>query len=72
LRTRYSGGSLYVDMHIVLTPSITLYNAHLISNKVRDSFLASDLNIMEVLIHLDPLDDHEEDEKITGHQQLAN
>jgi len=66
LRTRYSGGLLCVDMHIVLTPSITLHNAHLIGNRVRDSFLASDLDILEVLIHLDPHDDHEEDERITG------
>jgi cation diffusion facilitator family transporter len=65
LRTRYSGGSLCVDMHIVLTPSITLHNAHLIGNRVRDSFIASDLDILEVLIHLDPHDDHEEDNKIT-------
>jgi cation diffusion facilitator family transporter len=65
LRTRYSGGSLCVDMHIVLTPHITLHNAHLIGNRVRDSFLASDLDIMEVLIHLDPHDDREEDERIT-------
>ncbi|MDR2594037.1 MAG: cation diffusion facilitator family transporter [Fibromonadaceae bacterium] len=70
LRTRYSGGSLYIDMHIVLTPSITLYQAHLIGNRVRDSFLASHLDIMEVLIHLDPHDDHEEDERIT--EKLIN
>jgi len=69
LRTRYMGGSLCVDMHIVLTPSITLYNAHLIGNQVRDSLIASNLDIIEVLIHLDPHDDHEEDEKIT--EQLA-
>ena len=70
LRTRYSGGSLQVDMHIVLTPSITLHKAHLISNRVRDSFLASDLDIIEVLIHLDPHDDHEEDDRIT--EKLVN
>ena len=72
LRTRYSGGLLCVDMHIVLTPSISLHNAHLIGNKVRDSFLASDLEIMEVLIHLDPHDDHEEDERITGQQLVSS
>jgi cation diffusion facilitator family transporter len=66
LRTRYSGGLLCVDMHIVLTPSITLHNAHLIGNRVRDSFLASDLDILEVLIHLDPHDDREEDGQIAG------
>jgi len=64
LRTRYMGGSLCVDMHIVLTPSITLHKAHLIGNRVRDSLMASDLDIIEVLIHLDPHDDHEEDDKI--------
>jgi len=67
LRTRYMGGSLCVDMHIVLTPTITLHNAHLISNRVRDSLIDSDLDIIEVLIHLDPHDDHEEDDRITEH-----
>jgi divalent metal cation (Fe/Co/Zn/Cd) transporter len=61
LRTRYSGGSLYVDLHIVLSPKITLQKAHDISNRVRDNFMASGLDILEVLIHLDPHDDSEED-----------
>jgi cation diffusion facilitator family transporter len=64
LRTRYSGGSLYVDLHIVLSPKITLQKAHDISNRVRDTFLASDLDILEVLIHLDPHDDSEEDAEV--------
>jgi cation diffusion facilitator family transporter len=64
LRTRYSGGSLYVDLHIVLSPKITLQKAHAISNRVRDNFLASDLDILEVLIHLDPHDDSEEDAEV--------
>jgi cation diffusion facilitator family transporter len=68
LRTRYSGGSLSVDMHLVLSPKITLQKAHAISNRVRDSFLASDLDIMEVLIHLDPCDDSEEDAELAGGQ----
>jgi cation diffusion facilitator family transporter len=66
LRTRYSGGSMRVDMHLVLSPRITLQKAHAISNRVRDAFLASDLDIMEVLIHLDPHDDSEEDAELAG------
>jgi len=68
LRTRYSGGSLSIDMHLVLSPKITLHEAHTISNKVRDYFLASELDIMEVLIHLDPHDDSEEDAELAGGQ----
>jgi len=64
LRTRYSGGSLHVDLHIVLSPRIHLQKAHDISNQVRDTFLASGLDILEVLIHLDPRDDSEEDAEI--------
>jgi cation diffusion facilitator family transporter len=66
LRTRYSGGSLYVDLHIVLSPKITLKKAHDIGNRVRDSLLVSGLDILEVLIHLDPHDDSEEDAEIAN------
>jgi cation diffusion facilitator family transporter len=61
LRTRYSGGALYVDLHLVLSPKISLQEAHSIGNKVRDLFLSAGLDILEVLIHLDPHDDSEED-----------
>ncbi|MDR2579574.1 MAG: cation diffusion facilitator family transporter [Fibromonadaceae bacterium] len=60
LRTRYSGGSLYVDLHLVLSPQITLQHAHSIGNRVTDSLLASGLDILEVLVHLDPYDDSKE------------
>ncbi|MDR0518171.1 MAG: cation diffusion facilitator family transporter [Fibromonadaceae bacterium] len=66
LRTRYSGGALHVDLHIVLSPKITLQEAHSIGDRVRDLFLDSDLDIHEVLIHLDPRDDSQEDAEIAG------
>jgi divalent metal cation (Fe/Co/Zn/Cd) transporter len=66
LRTRYSGGVLYVDLHIVLSPKITLQEAHLIGNKVRDLLLHCDLDVHEALVHLDPCDDSQEDAEIAG------
>jgi cation diffusion facilitator family transporter len=66
LRTRYSGGVLYVDLHVVLPPKITLQEAHLIGNKVRDLLLHCDLDVHEALVHLDPHDDSQEDAEIAG------
>jgi cation diffusion facilitator family transporter len=66
LRTRYSGGVLYVDLHIVLSPKITLQEAHLIGDKVRDLLLHCDLDVHEALVHLDPRDDSQEDAEIAG------
>jgi len=66
LRTRYSGGSMHIDLHIVLLPHITLQKAHDISNDVRDSFFASGMDILEVLIHIDPHDDSKEDAEVAN------
>jgi cation diffusion facilitator family transporter len=71
LRTRYSGGSLYVDLHLVLSPKITLQKAHSIGNEVRDLILSSGLDVQEVLVHLDPCDDSEEDAEIAVKQEEA-
>ncbi|MCK4974810.1 MAG: cation transporter, partial [Sulfurimonas sp.] len=58
LQTRESGSHIFISVHVVFNVSISLYDAHLISDKL-------ELNIKElfedkqvhVLIHMDPYDD---------------
>jgi thiamine biosynthesis protein ThiS len=58
LQTRESGSHIFVSVHIVFNVSISLYDAHLISDKL-------ELNIkrlfenkkVHVLVHMDPYDD---------------
>lgn len=58
LRTRYSGSALQVDLHIELRPDMSLLEAHTIGDQVRDALKQSDLHVLDVLVHLDPYNDH--------------
>ena len=58
LQTRESGSHIYVSVHVVFNISISLYDAHLISDnlelKIKEIFQDKEVHIM---IHLDPYDD---------------
>ena len=58
LQTRESGSHNYISVHVVFNISISLYDAHLISDhlelKIKDIFQDKKVHIM---IHLDPYDD---------------
>lgn len=58
LKTRRAGNDIFISVHIVLTVSISLYDAHRISDnieaKIKDLFPDDQVHI---IIHLDPYDD---------------
>lgn len=60
LQTRESGSHIFISVHIVFNVSISLYDAHLISDKLemRLKELFKDKKV-HVLIHMDPYDDSE-------------
>jgi len=60
LQTRESGSNIFVSVHAVFNISISLYDAHLIGDKVEDKIkeLFED-KTTHVLIHMDPYDDSE-------------
>jgi len=64
LKTRESGSHVFVSVHAVFNVSISLYDAHLISDrieaKIRDIFKDKKTHI---LIHMDPYDDSEMNEQ---------
>jgi len=60
LRTRASGSHIFISVHLVFNVSISLYDAHLVSDKIEDKIkkLFSDKKV-HVLMHMDPYDDSE-------------
>ncbi|MFA7354767.1 MAG: cation diffusion facilitator family transporter [Sulfurimonadaceae bacterium] len=60
LRTRESGSHIFISVHVVFNVSISLYDAHLVSDKIEDKIrrLFEDKKV-HVLIHMDPYDDSE-------------
>ncbi|MDD2838764.1 MAG: cation transporter dimerization domain-containing protein, partial [Sulfuricurvum sp.] len=61
LRTRQSGSEIYISVHVVFSISTSLYDAHMVGDKIELAF--KNLfpgNTVYSLIHLDPYDDSEE------------
>jgi cation diffusion facilitator family transporter len=60
LQTRESGSNIFISVHVVFNVSISLYDAHLASDKLELKIkeLFQDKQV-DVLIHMDPYDDSE-------------
>ena len=54
LRTRNAGGAIWADIHVIVDPDMTVREGHDLSHKVRDILVNSDLNIVDVVVHLEP------------------
>ena len=55
LRTRHIGPGLQVDMHIQVEPELTVREGHAISHRVKDRLIEGVDEVVDVLIHLEPL-----------------
>ncbi len=66
MRTRSSGAQSFIQMHIVLDQSLTLIEAHRISDNVEDSVLAA-FPGADVIIHQDPEGVDEIHRPVGGH-----
>jgi len=53
-RMRKSGISLFVEIHIRVDPTISVFEGHEISHKVKDRLLAQNHRIQDVLVHIEP------------------
>ncbi|TKI70322.1 cation transporter [Sulfurimonas crateris] len=60
LKTRESGSHIFISVHVVFNVSISLYDAHLISDRLEAKLreLFNDKHV-HILIHMDPYDDSE-------------
>lgn len=64
LKTRRSGKTNFVDVHVVMTPDISLLEAHRIADTIEDKIKQLDKESKwSITIHLDPYDDSEINEK---------
>jgi len=54
LRTRNAAGAIWADIHIIVDPEMTVREGHELSHQVRDLLVNSDLNIVDVVVHLEP------------------
>ena len=54
IRTRRCGESLYVDLHVVVDPEISVRLGHTISEDVEEALLKDGPRILDVVAHLEP------------------
>ena len=57
LRTRYHGGNIFVDVHIQVTPDISVSEGHYISAQVHVALLKDVPRMADVTVHIDPEND---------------
>ena len=56
IRTRYKGTGLQVDLHVLVDGSMTVLEGHEISRKVKHHLFAEGPGVVDVVIHLEPLE----------------
>jgi len=59
IRTRGSASEVYVDMHIQVDPARSVESGHEISENVERAVCVGLGNVVDVIVHLEPLDDYQ-------------
>ncbi|UCE23465.1 MAG: cation transporter [Candidatus Zixiibacteriota bacterium] len=59
VRARYSGSQIFVEMHIVVDPNLTVREGHHIADKVRFHLVNQVSDVTRVIIHVDPENDED-------------
>ncbi len=54
IRTRKVGPNIFVDLHVLVDPNMTVYDGHLISEKVQEKLVAEGPDVVDVVVHLEP------------------
>lgn len=57
LRSRFMGGDIYIDVHILVSPKISVSEGHYIAQHVHTALLEQIDSIKDVTVHVDPEDD---------------
>jgi cation diffusion facilitator family transporter len=55
---RKMGFDYYVDLHVQVDPDLTVFKSHQIAHRVKDILLKNDSSIKDVLVHIEPFDEH--------------
>ena len=56
-RVRKSGLGLWVDIHVEVHGDMTVRDGHEIAHRVKDALLASKHNVMDAVVHIEPMDE---------------
>ncbi|KTD16782.1 cation diffusion facilitator family transporter [Legionella jordanis] len=59
LRSRLMGGDVFIDVHILVSPFISVSEGHYIAQHVHRSLLKGLARVKDVTVHVDPEDDEE-------------
>jgi len=62
IRSRGSEDEIYIDLHIQVSPHMTVLQAHDISHRAKDRIIARFEGVRDVTIHIEPRDDHAHDQ----------
>ncbi len=57
LRTRMMGGDIFIDVHIMVSPSISVSEGHFIAQHVHLALIERIERVKDVTVHVDPEDD---------------
>lgn len=57
LRVRKVGINYYVDIHVQAVPQISLYEAHVLSGKVKSAIRAAVPAVLGVIVHMEPFEE---------------
>ena len=60
IRTRGTEGEVYADLHVLVAPGMTVGEAHELSERVERAIMQRFPNVIEVLVHIEPNDGHED------------
>jgi cation diffusion facilitator family transporter len=60
IRSRTVSGAYFIDLHVQVPPELNIDEAHQISGKVKKELISADLEIVDVLVHIEPF--HPENE----------
>lgn len=63
LRTRRLGPGLYVDLHVLVDPHLTVHEGHEIARAVKQRLLCEGEDVVDVLVHIEPFEEHHEPQK---------
>lgn len=54
IRTRKFGSNIYVDLHVLVDPKMTVRSGHAISEEVKKDLITKGPKVLDVVIHLEP------------------
>ncbi len=57
LRSRFMGGDVYIDVHILVSPKISVSEGHYIAQHVHNLLVDEIESVRDVIVHVDPEDD---------------